>query len=126
MTSDASRPATDADRDRVRALLRDLMGQGRISLTDYQGRLRRVAAASTTGDLDAVVRDLPAPPEAEDGGTPGGPSRSAPPPATARPGPAGREPGGERGPSTATLQKIFLVVVALGVLAWAITYWAGR
>ncbi|MDI2126869.1 DUF1707 SHOCT-like domain-containing protein [Yinghuangia seranimata] len=49
----------DADRERVTAVLREHMAAGRLSLTDYQARLRRVRAATTAGELDAVLHGLP-------------------------------------------------------------------
>ncbi|MEU8138029.1 DUF1707 SHOCT-like domain-containing protein [Streptodolium elevatio] len=57
--SDAARPVTAADRERVSGVLRERMASGDLSLGDYQTRLRRVRAAATAGELDAVLRDLP-------------------------------------------------------------------
>ncbi|WP_345673617.1 DUF1707 domain-containing protein [Yinghuangia aomiensis] len=59
MDSDAARPVTDAERERVTGILREQMASGRLALSDYQARLRRVRAAATVGELDAVLRDLP-------------------------------------------------------------------
>jgi hypothetical protein len=51
--------ASDADRDRVSALLRDAAGEGRISLDEVDERLTAVYAAKTYGELAEVTADLP-------------------------------------------------------------------
>jgi DUF1707 SHOCT-like domain len=53
--------ASDADRDRVASVLRDAVGQGRISFEELDERLGVVYSARTYADLEAVTRDLPAP-----------------------------------------------------------------
>lgn len=57
MDGDGGR-VTDQDRERATAVLRERMASGRLSLGEYQARLRRVKAAATPAELDAVVRDL--------------------------------------------------------------------
>ncbi|HSA50100.1 MAG TPA: DUF1707 domain-containing protein [Yinghuangia sp.] len=57
MDGDGGRPTSD-DRERATAVLRERMASGRLSLGEYQARLRRVKAAATNAELDAVVRDL--------------------------------------------------------------------
>ncbi|UGQ14602.1 DUF1707 domain-containing protein [Yinghuangia sp. ASG 101] len=82
---------TAEDRERATEVLRERMASGRLSLAEYQARLRRVKAAATAADLDAVVRDLSAGRDADerdDGGPP-----SAGPPETA-PAPEGRSRAG--------------------------------
>jgi hypothetical protein len=57
--------ASDADRERVAAVLRRAAGEGRIELAELDERLAAVYAARTYADLEPITRDLPA-----DGETP--------------------------------------------------------
>lgn len=50
---------SDADRDRVAAILRDAAGEGRLDLGELDERLTLVYAAKTYGDLESVTQDLP-------------------------------------------------------------------
>jgi hypothetical protein len=52
--------ASDADRERVVAQLRDGSVQGRLTLEEFSDRLGKVYSARTGADLDELVRDLPA------------------------------------------------------------------
>jgi hypothetical protein len=52
--------ASDADRERVAAVLRHAAGEGRIELAELDERLAAVYAARTYGDLEPITRDLPA------------------------------------------------------------------
>lgn len=71
--------ASDADRERVAAVLRRAASEGRIELDELDERLAVVYAARTYADLEPITRDLPA-----DGETP------------ALPVPAGRTDAPER------------------------------
>ena len=51
--------ASDADRDRVAAALREHCAQGRIGVDELNDRLDRVYRARTLGDLQKVTSDLP-------------------------------------------------------------------
>lgn len=51
--------ASDADRDRVAAALREHCAQGRISVDELNERLDGVYRARTFGELDKVTADLP-------------------------------------------------------------------
>lgn len=51
--------ASDADRDRVAAALREHCAQGRISVDELNERLDGVYAARTVGELEKVTSDLP-------------------------------------------------------------------
>jgi Domain of unknown function (DUF1707) len=51
--------ASDADRDRVAAYLRDHCSEGRLSPDELSERVGRVYAARTLWQLEALVRDLP-------------------------------------------------------------------
>lgn len=58
--------ASDADRDRVAAVLGGALATGRLTTTEHAERLDAVYAAKTMGDLVPLTRDLPA----EDAGSP--------------------------------------------------------
>ena len=55
--------AADADRETVAAALRRAHEEGRLDTTELEERLERCYAAKTTGELDALVADLPRPSE---------------------------------------------------------------
>jgi hypothetical protein len=52
--------ASDADRERVAAVLRAAAGEGRIGLDELDERLGAVYAARTYAQLEPITRDLPA------------------------------------------------------------------
>ena len=52
--------ASDADRDRVAAVIREAAAEGRIGLDEVDERLSAVYAARTYGELARVTADLPA------------------------------------------------------------------
>lgn len=52
--------AADADRQFVAERLRDALNEGRLSLSEYDDRLKEAYAAKTYGDLDRLLGDLPA------------------------------------------------------------------
>jgi uncharacterized protein DUF1707 len=60
MTGDAALRASDADRDRVADILREALAEGRLDSEEHSERLDRVYSAKTMGELDPLVRDLPA------------------------------------------------------------------
>lgn len=51
--------ASDADRERVVALLSEQTSQGRLTLTEFEERTQQVYAARTWDELRALVTDLP-------------------------------------------------------------------
>jgi hypothetical protein len=51
--------ASDADRDRVASLLREHHAQGRLTAGEFSERLDRAFAATTLGELDHLLADLP-------------------------------------------------------------------
>lgn len=59
--SDRSIRASDADRERVAASLRDHYAAGRLNGDEFNERLDKAYAASTLGDLADLQTDLPAP-----------------------------------------------------------------
>lgn len=62
MTSGSMVRASDADRDRFADLLREQTAQGRLSLEEFSERVGAVYAATTRGELDRLVADLPVAP----------------------------------------------------------------
>jgi Domain of unknown function (DUF1707) len=52
---------SDADRDRVAALLRDHFAEGRLTPEELDERLTATLSAATLGDLRRVLADLPGP-----------------------------------------------------------------
>jgi hypothetical protein len=60
MPGDPRLRASDADRDRTAALLREHHAVGRLTGEEFEERLGKVFAARTLGELDALLADLPA------------------------------------------------------------------
>jgi hypothetical protein len=60
MTSNTKTRASDADRDRTAAALREHLAAGRLTIEEFDERLDKVYAAKTLGELDQVMADLPA------------------------------------------------------------------
>ncbi|MBQ0846740.1 DUF1707 domain-containing protein [Streptomyces sp. NPDC057621] len=52
--------ASDADRDRIADMLRDAHAEGRLTAEEHAERVEEVFRAKTVGDLEPLVRDLPA------------------------------------------------------------------
>jgi hypothetical protein len=63
--------AGDADRERTAGRLRDAAVEGRLGSDELEERLEAALGASTLGELERLVADLPAPP-------PGPPARPRP------------------------------------------------
>jgi hypothetical protein len=59
MPGDPRIRASDADRERTAALLREHHAEGRLTPEEFNDRLDRVFAARTIGELDALLADLP-------------------------------------------------------------------
>jgi hypothetical protein len=59
MASDPRIRASDADRDRTAALLREHHAAGRLTAEEFNERLEKTYAAKTLGDLDELLADLP-------------------------------------------------------------------
>jgi Domain of unknown function (DUF1707) len=101
--------ASDADRDRVAAVLRDAHADGRLAQDELLERLDATYDARTYGDLDRLVADLPRParPPA---------SRAAPRP-PARPAaapPARRKTGG----ALTAAWWVWATVVSINLVIW--------
>jgi Domain of unknown function (DUF1707)/Cell wall-active antibiotics response 4TMS YvqF len=54
--------ASDADREKVAAILRDAYVEGRLTPLEHEERLAEVYRATTYGQLAPILRDLPVPP----------------------------------------------------------------
>ncbi|MET9923823.1 MULTISPECIES: DUF1707 domain-containing protein [unclassified Streptomyces] len=52
--------ASDADRDRIADILREAMAEGRLTADEHAERVDLVYRAKTVGELQSLVRDLPA------------------------------------------------------------------
>ena len=52
--------ASDSDREKIAARLRDAHADGRISGEEFHDRLDALYAARTYGEIEPLVRDLPA------------------------------------------------------------------
>ncbi|WP_372509466.1 DUF1707 SHOCT-like domain-containing protein [Streptomyces humicola] len=52
--------ASDADRDRIAEILRDALAEGRLTPEEHSERIDAAYAAKTVGELEPIVRDLPA------------------------------------------------------------------
>ncbi|WP_051407517.1 DUF1707 domain-containing protein [Nocardia sp. CNY236] len=56
--------ASDADREKIIDQLRQAIAEGRLSLPEFDERLRQVYAAKTYGELTPLLSDLPVPRDA--------------------------------------------------------------
>lgn len=52
--------ASDADRDRIADILREALAEGRLDTEEHSERIDAVYTAKTLGELEPLVRDLPA------------------------------------------------------------------
>ncbi|MFC9729424.1 DUF1707 SHOCT-like domain-containing protein [Streptomyces roseolus] len=75
--------ASDADRDRVADILAEALALGRLDAEEHAERVEAVYRAKTVGELEPIVRDLPA--------ADGGPAGARPEPAPAAYGPEDAE-----------------------------------
>ncbi|WP_307671396.1 DUF1707 domain-containing protein [Streptomyces sp. V2I9] len=53
--------ASDAERERIAELLREAVAEGRLDMDEFDQRLETAYKARTHGELEPLVRDLPAP-----------------------------------------------------------------
>ena len=60
MPADPRIRASDADRDRVTALLREHHAAGRLTAEEFGERMEKALDARTLGELDELMTDLPA------------------------------------------------------------------
>ncbi len=97
--------ASDADRERLAGVLGEQLAAGRLTLPEFDDRVAAAYAATTLGELDGLLRDLPAVRDP-------GPAAAAPP-ARAPLGKPGRPGRGE----WATWSRVGALCVAI----WLVT-----
>lgn len=121
--------AADADRQFVADLLRTALNEGRLSLSEYDDRLKEAYSAKTYGDLDHLLADLPTVVQAAHSQVAPAPAASAPEPAAPRSAPRAAPPAepGYRGPMPVPPRKshalagvwtAWLIAVSVNVVIW--------
>ncbi len=114
--------ASHGDRQLVADRLREALDEGRLTLDEYDDRVKVAYAATTYDDLNALLRDIPTqtgvleirPPSGRR--MPAGPPQTAPPGRISRPAPKTR-----RIPlALSILWTIWAGVVAINVAVWLI------
>ncbi len=112
--------ASDAEREEYAQIVREAVGEGRLTLDEGDERLAAIYATKFRGDLDPIIGDLPAAvKESVAVRSPGGPAFRRPPHGR-HPGRRGREAidsGREFARHVAFL--LFIAAVLTGI--WAIT-----
>ncbi|WP_052863933.1 DUF1707 SHOCT-like domain-containing protein [Streptomyces niger] len=58
--AEAAIRASDADRDRIAAILREALAEGRLDAEEHAERIDGVYRAKTMGELEPLISDLPA------------------------------------------------------------------
>ncbi len=58
--AEAALRASDADRDRIAAILREALAEGRLDAEEHAERIDGVYRAKTMGELEPLISDLPA------------------------------------------------------------------
>ncbi len=91
--------ASEADRERVTARLREHFAEGRLTADELDERITAALSAKTLGDLRAIMTDLPEPAAVPQAGPPGPPQRAA-----------YRGPARRRGPRLLPLALVALAV----------------
>jgi DUF1707 SHOCT-like domain len=115
MEVDANIRASDADRDRAAAALREHLAAGRLTVEEFGDRLERAFAARTLGDLEELMADLPA------GDLDLLDQAASPRPA---PGP-GEQPLDELGPAWRAIWRPWLVITVFFFVLWLVSGAAG-
>lgn len=123
MPADSAIRASDADRERALAILRDAYAAGRLTLAEFDERSSAALSGRTWGDLRELTSDLPAGTGPGDGRAGLAPSWSAPSgPGPASTGPRPRPGGGPQpGPAEPATRLAPVVPVALIWLAVVLT-----
>jgi hypothetical protein len=106
--------ASDADRDRVAALLREHHAAGRLTTDEVRERLDRALEARTLGDLDALMTDLPhldLSLQTRRGAGPGGPAPAWP-----------ARPAGDLARQDAVLRITALAVIVTGYCVLGVVF----
>ena len=116
MPGDPRIRASDADRDRVTALLREHHAAGRLTTDEVRERLDRALEAKTLGDLDALMTDLPhldLSPQARRGAGADGPARALTRPA---------RPAGDLAGHDAAVRVAALAVIVTGYCVTGVVF----
>jgi hypothetical protein len=106
--------ASDSDRDRIAAILRDAHADGRLAQDELLERLGATYEARTYGDLDRLVADLPRPtraPATRSAATPVARSASAAP---------ARQPAGRTAMTAAWW--VWGTAVSVNVVIWLLVW----
>lgn len=104
--------ASDDDRDRIGDRLRDAHSEGRLTPDEFDSRIDALLSAQTYGELEPLVRDLPAKPMSSA-------PVPAPPPATPSPAPApqgSRRTNGQKALRAAWLA--WTIAVSVNLVIW--------
>jgi hypothetical protein len=114
LTTDRAIRACDEERSRTAAALGEHYAAGRLTLQEFRERLDKAYAATTLGELDDLMADLP--------GTDLGqlPAAWPPPPAAARRGRRRRLPGPVQAPAGGSWQAAWRFWLAISVGAFVI------
>jgi Domain of unknown function (DUF1707) len=104
--------ASDSDREKIAARLRDAHAEGRLSINEFQDRLDVLYDAQTYGELEPLVRDIPA---ARTHKTP----EIVRQPQPAPPPPSGRKrSGGDK--AMAVMWTIWACAVSVNLVVWVL------
>ena len=119
MTADPGIRASDEDRGRIAAALGEHYAAGRLTLEEFQERLDKAYAATTLGELDDLMTDLPG---RDLGRLPGAwlPSPRGNPPLPQRPLPGPVQgPVGRSSPALRALVAISIGIFVIWLLSGA-------
>jgi DUF1707 SHOCT-like domain len=106
--------AADVDREFVAERLRSALNEGRLTLTEYDDRLKETYAARTYGDLKALLTDLP---EA----TPPGRSQMTPAPSQEAFHASGSDTRGHSRRWVAAQWSSWITIACILVVVWALS-----
>jgi Domain of unknown function (DUF1707) len=111
--------AADADRQFVAERLRDALNEGRLTLSEYDDRLKEAYAAKTYGDLDRLLGDLPTVVHEQHARlAPAGPAHGPQPPPVAPGSPADTPPRGRLAGWLVGVWSAWLIAVSINVVIW--------
>jgi hypothetical protein len=106
--------ASDNDREKIAGRLRDAHAEGRLSINEFQDRLDALYAATTYGELEPLVRDIPVIPTHKT------PEIVKPTPSAATP-PASTRPRRTRGDKAmGVLWTIWACAVSVNLVVWVL------
>lgn len=119
MTSADAMRASDGDRDRVVRALQEQVGEGRLTLAEFEERSHQAYDAKTIGDLRVLTKDLPIDPVGPTASERPFPMSDVPP--WVRPYQGGQPPVRRVSPlavAGSALLFLFAVQAVVGVVAW--------